>query len=180
MKIERYFYSEAKAAWEQQLEEMHRRQEALYLSEDRTDAGTEDTDVEDESAYMEWISEIMDESKNTFLADQPPIYTIANPKKYRQFKKVVNDAIELARAVRANLLVREENLTASVILVGDDMAFSGEEKQILDRLTELADEVAVKLSVDVGDGTPTDIDGIVQMEFWFDFYEEIELEEGHV
>ena len=177
MKIERYFYSEAKAEWEQQLEEMQQRQEALYLSEDRTDAGTEDIDIEDESAYMEWISEVMDESKNTFLADQPPVYTIANPKKYRQFKKVVNDAIELARAVRANLLVREENFTASIILVGDDMAFSGEEKQILDRLTELADDVAVKLSVDVGDGTPTDIDGIVQMEFWFDFYEEIELEE---
>lgn len=177
MKIERYFYSEAKAEWEQQLEEMQQRQEALYLSEDRTDAGTEDIDIEDESAYMEWISEIMDESKNTFLADQPPVYTIANPKKYRQFKKVVNNAIELARKVRANVLVREENLTASIILVGDDMAFSGEEKQILDRLTELADDVAVKLSVDVGDGTPTDIDGIVQMEFWFDFYEEVELED---
>lgn len=177
MKIERYFYSEAKAEWEQQLEKMRRHQEALYLSEDRTDAGTEDIDIEDESAYMEWISEIMDESKNTFLADQPPIYTIANPKKYRQFKKVVNDAIELARAVRANLLVREENLTASIILVGNDMAFAGEEKQILERLTELADDVAVKLSVDVGDGTPTDIDGIVQMEFWFDFYEEVELRE---
>lgn len=177
MKIERFFYSEAKAEWEQQLEKMHRRQEALYLLEERSDAGAEDTDVEDESAYMEWISEVMDESKNTFLTDQPPVYTIANPKKYRQFKKVVNDAIELARAVRANLLVREENLTASIILVGDDMAFSGEEKQILDRLTELADDVAVKLSVDVGDGSPTDIDGIVQMEFWFDFYEEVEMEE---
>ena len=180
MKIERYFYSEAKAEWEQQLEKMRRHQEALYLSEDRLDADAEDTDVEDESAYMEWISEVMDESENTFLADQPPVYTIANPKKYKEFKELVNEAIELARTVRANLLVREENLTASVILVGDDMAFSGEEKQILDRLTELADEVAVKLSVDVGDGTPTDIDGIVQMEFWFDFYEEIELEEGHV
>ena len=180
MKIERFFYSEAKAEWEQQLEEMHRRQEALYLSEDRTDARTEDTDVEEESAYMEWICEPLDESKSTLPADQPPIYTIANPKKYRQFKKVVNDAIELAREVRANLLVREENLTASIILVGDDMAFSGEEKQILDRLTELADDVAVKLSVDVGDGTPTDIYGIVQMEFWFDFYEEVELEEENV
>ena len=177
MKIERYFYSEAKAEWEQQLEKMRRHQEALYLSEDRLDADAEDTDVEDESAYMEWISEVMDESKNTFLTDQPPVYTIANPKKYRQFKKVVNDAIELARAVRANLLVREENLTASIILVGNNMAFVGEEKQILDRLTEVADDIAVKLSVDVGDGTPTDIDGIVQMEFWFDFYEEVELEE---
>lgn len=177
MKIERYFYSEAKAEWEQQLEKMHWRQEALYLLEERSDAGAEDTDVEDESAYMEWISEVMDESKNTFLTDQPPVYTIANPKKYRQFKKVVNDAIELARAVRANLLVREENLTASIILVGNNMAFVGEEKQILDRLTEVADDIAVKLSVDVGDGTPTDIDGIVQMEFWFDFYEEVELEE---
>lgn len=87
MKIERYFYSEAKAAWEQQLEEMHRRQEALYLSEDRTDAGTEDIDIEDESAYMEWISEVMDESKNTFLADQPPVYTIANPKNTGNSKK---------------------------------------------------------------------------------------------
>lgn len=177
MKIERYFYSEAKAEWEQQLEKMHRRQEDLYLLENRSDTGIEDIDSAD---CMEWICEILDESKNTFLADQPPVYTIANPKKYSEFRGLVNEAIELARTVRANLLVREENLTASVILVGDDMAFSGEEKQILDRLTELADEVAVKLSVDVGDGTPTDIDGIVQMEFWFDFYEEIELEEGHV
>ena len=180
MKIERFFYSEAKAEWEQQLEKMHRRQEALYLLENRSDTGIEDIDPVDEAERMEWICEPLDESKNTLPADQPPIYTIANPKKYRQFKKVVNDAIELARAVRANLLVREENLTASIILVGDDMAFSGEEKQILDRLTELADEVAVKLSVDVGDGSPTDIDGIVQMEFWFDFYEEVEMEEGNV
>ena len=174
MKIERYFYSEAKAEWEQQLEKMHRRQEDLYLLENRSDTGIEDIDSAD---CMEWICETLDESKSTLPADQPPVYTIANPKKYRQFKKVVNDAIELARAVRANLLVREENFTASIILVGDDMAFSGEEKQILDRLTELADDVAVKLSVDVGDGSPTDVDGLVQMEFWFDFYEEIELEE---
>lgn len=180
MKIERYFYSEAKAEWEQQLEKMRRHQEALYLSEDGSDTGAEDTDVEDESAYMEWISEVMDESKNTFLADQPPVYTIANPKKYKEFKELVNEAIELARVVRANLLVNMENLTASIILVGDDMAFAGEEKQMLDKLTESADDVDVKLSVDVGDGSPTDIDGIVQMEFWFNFYEEIELEEGHV
>ena len=174
MKIERYFYSEAKAEWEQQLEKMHRRQEDLYLLENRSDTGIEDIDSAD---CMEWICETLDESKSTLPADQPPVYTIANPKKYRQFKKVVNDAIELARAVRANLLVREENLTASIILVGNNMAFVGEEKQILDRLTEVADDIAVKLSVDVGDGTPTDIDGIVQMEFWFDFYEEVELEE---
>ena len=177
MKIERYFYSEAKAEWEQQLEKVHRRQEDLYLLENRSDTGIEDIDSAD---CMEWICEILDESKNTFLADQPPVYTIANPKKYSEFRGLVNEAIELARTVRANLLVREENLTASIILVGDDMAFSGEEKQILDRLTELADDVAVKLSVDVGDGSPTDIDGIVQMEFWFDFYEEVEMEEGNV
>ena len=173
MKIERFFYSEAKAEWEQQLEEMQRRQEALYLLENRSDTGIEDIDSAD---CMEWICETLDESKSTLPADQPLVYTIANPKKYRQFKKVVNDAIELARAVRANLLVREENLTASIILVGNNLAFVGEEKQILDRLTEVADDIAVKLSVDVGDGTPTDIDGIVQMEFWFDFYEEMELE----
>lgn len=177
MKIERYFYSEAKAEWEQQLEKMRRHQESLYLSEDRTDAGTEDTDVEEESAYMEWISEVMDESENTFLADQPPICTIANPKKYSEFRGLVNEAIELAKAVRANLLVNVENLTASIILVGDDMAFADEEKQILDRLTEAADDMAVKLSVNVGQGSPTDIDGLVQMEFWFDFYEEVELGE---
>ena len=133
-----------------------------------------------EGDCMEWICETLDESRNTLLVDQPPVYTIANPKKYKEFKELVNEAIELAKAVRANLLVNVENLTASIILVGDDMAFAGEEKQILDRLTELADDVAVKLSVDVGDGSPTDIDGIVQMEFWFDFYEEVELEEGNV
>ena len=177
MKIERYFYSEAKAEWEQQLEKMHRHQEAMYLPEDRSDAGMEDIDPADEGDCMEWICETLDESRNTLLVDQPPVYTIANPKKYKEFKELVNEAIELARAVSANLLVNVENLTASIILVGNDMAFAGEEKQILDRLTELADDIAVKLSVDVGDGSPTDIDGIVQMEFWFDFYEEIELRE---
>ena len=143
MKIERFFYSEAKAEWEQQLEKMHRRQEALYLLEERSDAGAEDTDVEDESAYMEWISEVMDESKNTFVADQPPICTIANPKKYKEFKELVNEAIELAKAVRANLLVNVENLTASIILVGDDMAFADEEKQMLDRLRPSLDGLFV-------------------------------------
>ena len=128
MKIERYFYSEAKAEWEQQLEEMQRRQEALYLLENRSDTRIEDIDPVDEAERMEWIYETLDESKNTFLADQPPIYTIANPKKYRQFKKVVNDAIELARAVRANLLVREENLTASIILVGNRFGGVGNKK----------------------------------------------------
>lgn len=99
MKIERYFYSEAKAEWEQQLEKMHRRQEDLYLLENRSDTGIEDIDSAD---CMEWICEILDESKNTFLADQPPVYTIANPKKYSEFRGLVNEAIELARTVRAN------------------------------------------------------------------------------
>ena len=108
MKIERFFYSEAKSAWEQQLEEMHRRQEDLYLLENRSE------DI-DSAHCMEWICETLDESKSTLPADQPPVYTIANPKKYRQFKKVVNDAIELARAVRANLLVNVENLTKLMV-----------------------------------------------------------------
>lgn len=84
MKIERFFYSEAKAEWEQQLEEMQRRQKALYLLENRSDTGIEDIDSAD---CMEWICETLDESKSTLPADQPPVYTIANPKKYRQFKK---------------------------------------------------------------------------------------------
>ena len=85
MKIERYFYSEAKAEWEQQLEKMHRHQEAMYLPEDRSDAAMEDIDPADEGDCMEWICETLDESRNTLLADQPPVCTIANPKKYRQF-----------------------------------------------------------------------------------------------
>ena len=143
MKIERYFYSEAKAEWEQQLEKMRRHQEALYLSEDRSGAAMEDIDPADEGDCMEWICETLDESRNTLLADQPPVYTIANPKKYKEFKELVNEAIELAKAVRANLLVNVENLTASIILVGDDMAFADEEKQMLDRLRPSLDGLFV-------------------------------------
>lgn len=44
---------------------------------------------------------------------------------------------------------------------------------MLEKLTAVADEVHTALAVDTGEGSPTDIDGLVRMEFWFDFYVEI-------
>lgn len=44
---------------------------------------------------------------------------------------------------------------------------------MLEKLTATADEVHIALSVDTGKGSPTDIDGLVRMEFWFDFYAEV-------
>lgn len=39
-------------------------------------------------------------------------------------------------------------------------------------LTSTADEISIKLSVDTGEHLPTDIDGMIQYEFWYDYHYE--------
>lgn len=60
-----------------------------------------------------------------------------------------------------------------ITFVGEELRYIEKHKAMLEKLTAVADEVHTALAVDTGEGSPTDIDGLVRMEFWFDFYVEI-------
>lgn len=106
----------------------------------------------------------------------PTVCTVVNPKKYVQFQSLIEESITLAKTIRANLLIDIDpnDLTASIIFVGEEMTFTLAKKNLLCRLTEAADELTVKRSADSGQNSPLDLEGLVQMEFWFDFYETID------
>ena len=56
------------------------------------------------------------------------------------------------------------------------MNYTGDLKEFMQTLISAADEVHIRPSVDVGGKGPTDIDGLAQVEYWFDFYQTIEKE----
>ena len=61
-------------------------------------------------------------------------------------------------------------LIGCITFVGEELGYIEKHKAMLEKLTATADKVHIALSVDTGEGSPTDIDGLVRMEFWFDFY----------
>ncbi|MGN1031286.1 MAG: hypothetical protein ACI4PQ_06745 [Butyricicoccaceae bacterium] len=160
MKIERYYYTKSRAAWKHCMENRH-----CFRSEQ------EDCDS------IESGIEAVDEALRALMPEPSQrVCTILNPKKCERFGRLAGEAIELAERIRANLLIEEEGFSASIILIGESLACGGREKQLLNRLLAAADDVAFKVSVDTGEGMATDIDGLAQLEFWFDLYEETELD----
>lgn len=147
MKIERFFYSDYKKAWENQQEEVKK----FIQREERP------------TIYTLQINEP--------IAMPSEAYKIIDPKKYKVFLELAKISIPFAKELRANLQIYTEDLTGSIIFVGEELNHTENEKVMLEKLISAADEVHVAISVDTGAGMSTDIDGLVRMEFWFDFYQ---------
>lgn len=163
MRIERYYYTEYKEEAEPRIKEM---QEHLLLQQEAIRELPEEEQMEHHEAQKE--------SANEYLSEIMPlpseICTIINPAKHRRFAELAEESISLAKELGANLLAYTENTTGCITFVGEELGYIEKHKAMLEKLTATADEVHIALSVDTGEGSPTDIDGLVRMEFWFDFY----------
>ena len=166
MRIERYYYTEYKEEVEPQVKEM---QEHLILQQEIIQELPEEEQKQLREAQEGFTKKYLSE-----IVPQPSeICTIINPAKYRRFAELAEESILLAKELGANLLAYTENTTGCITFVGEELGYIEKHKAMLEKLTAVADEVHVALSADTGEGSPTDIDGLVRMEFWFDFYVEI-------
>ena len=75
----------------------------------------------------------------------------------------------LAERLGSNLLMDTDDHAGWIIFVCDTFSFKNRDKQELQHLANLADEITIQPSVNTGDNSPTDIDGAAQLIFWFDF-----------
>ncbi len=117
-----------------------------------------------------------DEVFNDRMMPSSAVCMLANLEQYQQFLKLSDECIALAKEAAANLLIDTEELTGCISFVGDEMSFTREAKFLFERLHASANEVYIAASADTGNGSPTDVDGAVRIEFWFDFYAETEME----
>lgn len=103
-------------------------------------------------------------------------YTFINITKYDLFCTLAKSCVNYARREYANLLVDVEELSGCIIFVGEELNYTEELKEFMQTLISAADEVHIRPSADTGGSDPTDIDGLAQVEYWFDFYQLIEKE----
>lgn len=102
-------------------------------------------------------------------------YTIIDPKKYNLFLELSTIAIKLAANIRGRLIIDEDTLSGCFILIAEEINATQKCKSQFLILTSAADEISIKVSVDTGEHLPTDIDGLIQYEFWYDYYHEISV-----
>lgn len=97
--------------------------------------------------------------------------------KQERFREFIPEAMEVAERLRANLLIDidPEGMSGCLAFVGEELIFEDTEGDFLRRLMKSSNEFEAKVSVDTGQDGPTDLDGLPQIEFWFDFHEETEL-----
>lgn len=91
------------------------------------------------------------------------------PEKKKQFYELIPMCQTLAQNIGANLQMGDDDHAGWAIFVGNPLNFKKANKQDLNKLIELSDEVNMRPSVDVQENSPTDVEGAVQVEFWFDF-----------
>lgn len=163
MRIERYYYTECKEEAEPQIKEM---QEHLLLQQEAIQELPEEEQMEQHEVQKESVNKLLSE-----IMPQPSeICTIINPEKHRLFAELAEESISLAKELGANLLAYTENTIGCITFVGEELGYIEKHKAMLEKLIAASDEVHVALSADTGEGGPTDVDGLVRMEFWFDFY----------
>jgi len=169
MKMERYYYTEYKKMAEQQAKDI---QKNLRLQQETIQRFSEKEQNELRERQEKAVNKLLSE----MIPSTPEVCTIINPVKHDRFFALAQESISLAQKLRANLLVHTENMTGCITFVGEEFSHIGERKDMLEKLITAADEVHIALSADTGDGSPTDVDSAVRVEFWFDFYAEAEME----
>lgn len=157
MRIERYFYSDRKDEGTQYVEQL---QESLA---ERNETG----EINDKDIRM-----FLDEVLSPLQAQR---FSIVDPRKYHRFCELAEQSISLAEELCANLLVDTEDFTGCIAFVGDEMNFTKAIKTKFEEYADAADEVHIKLSSDYGEKSPTDIEGAVQLEYWFDYYQCVQI-----
>lgn len=168
MKIEKYFYSENKKYWDSLIEE------AREGAKETRQALQEMSEEEREIVFDEQLKSVT-ELLSKLMPLPEEVCTIIEPSKYNRFLELANASVDFAQREATNLLVYTEGMSGCISFVAEEMTCINKETEMLGLLNAAADEVHIATSVDMGKGSPTDIENGVRIEFWFDFYSQIEL-----
>lgn len=169
MKIQKFYYSERKAIWEAVLEKVEKRLEIqTYALEELLEEEQEKICNKQIEAVVERLSQL--------LPLPGEVCTLVNPSKYNRFLELANASIAFAEDRIVNLLVQTEGLTGCISFAAEELTCLTEQKNLFKELVDAADEIHIATSVDMGESSPTDIDGGVRVEFWFDFFIQVEME----
>ena len=169
MKIRKYFYSEYKKKLDERWKELGA---VLEAQKERISRLSPEEQEEIRERNMEEIQRLMED----LMPLPSEAYTFINITKYELFCTLAKSCVHYARREYANLLVDVEGLSGCIIFVGEELNYTGDLKEFMQTLISAADEVHIRPSADVGGEGPTDIDGLAQVEYWFDFYQTIEKE----
>lgn len=158
MRIERYYYTNAKKE-QDKLEKKRKAAKQIPIERKQT------------------TEQAVDAVLSKLFPDSAEIYTIADPKKFTRFREMAEIAIDLAEETGANLLIEAEEMTGCIIFVSEELGGRDEQKMILNTIGAISDEIYIRVSADTGEGSAIDLDGLVQLEFWFDLYRSVEKKE---
>lgn len=150
MKLQRFYYTEAKNTakkWLESLKEIR----AIQPSS------------------LEEAELIFDGIVHDALCSESPVCQLMNPLKLQQFLADMETAEKLAKALPANLYIDIEDMSGCITFLSEHMEFSKEWKQIFLTMQDHADELCMTTSVDTGRGFAMDFDGLAQLELWYDF-----------
>lgn len=167
MKIERYYYSENKAYWDSLLEETREGAEARIKA-------MEELSEEDREKVLSKQMEAVTELLSKLMPLPEEVCTVVNPSKYNKFLELADASAAFAEELFVNLLVFTEGLTGCISFVAEEFVCFSRQMEMFGELTAAADEIHIATSVDMGEGSPTDIDEGIRVEFWFDFYCQVE------
>ena len=160
MRIERFYYIEAKREQEKRQRKRARRYRTEKIMPEELD---------DEQA--------VDAALSMLFPERYAVYTMIDPKKRVRFWRLADVAMDLAKEIGANLLIETEGFAGCIVLAGEELGGQGDQKLIFSTLGAAADEIHIRTTEDHGTGSPLDLDGLVQLEFWFDLCESVETEE---
>lgn len=158
MRIERFFFSDKKEEWKRYIERV---QESLS---ERNELDCMDDEEDMGRAVDEMLAPIQTNS-----------CIIVDPGKYCRFCALAEESVSLAEELGANLLIDTEDFTGCIAFVCEEMNLTKEMKSKFERFAAEADEVHIKLSSDFGENSPTDIEGMIQLEYWFDYYQCVQI-----
>lgn len=157
MKIEKYHYSERKKEQEARKKQREKHQNFSLCFQ------------ADEVANV--IRPMLEEQLSELFPCEEEVISVLNPHKVQNFKQYAEQAILLAEKHELNLLIDTDRDTGSIAFVGEFMNFCDNQLAQLCQLMQNADEMYLKQSCDTGNGSPTDVDGCVQLELWFGWME---------
>lgn len=101
----------------------------------------------------------------------PDPYRIVLPEKIEIFQKMVEPSVKAARDLCANLMLYIEDWCGAIFFLCSDMYFQCELKDYLQQIIPHADYIRPDVSMNVNHNSPIDIDGLPELDIWFDFFE---------
>lgn len=161
MRLERYFYTES-------LQERQRMAERWKLVEPYIQLPSSDSNTSCEESTEP-------EEPYTYNVEDDYIF---NMKKYDRFQDMVDLSIELAEKICSNLFINFDNeeFCGDITFISELLMYDRETKPMFDKLAETSTTVLISQAYDSGEHSPLDVNDAVQMTFFFDCYDKVELD----